>query len=86
MSADKIFNPSEKQKLIQVVNEGMTVMQEIDDLNEGLSDTIKAIAEEMDIKPTILKKAIRVAFKDSFQQQTDDYSVLENILGTIGKI
>ncbi|MDB4378427.1 hypothetical protein N9Z41_01520 [bacterium] len=86
MSADKVFNQEEKAKLIQIINEGMTVMQEVEDLNAGLTDTIKAIAEEMSIKPTVLKKAIRVAHKGNFAEATDDYSVLENILATTGKM
>lgn len=86
MSADKVFNQDEKAKLIQIINEGMTVMQEVEDLNAGLSDTIKAIAEEMSIKPTVLKKAIKVAHKGNFAEATDDYSVLENILATTGKV
>ncbi len=54
--SDKVFSSEEKAKLTQLVNEGLTVMQEVDDLNDGLNDTIKAIAEEMQIKPTVLKK------------------------------
>ena len=42
-------------------------------------------AEEMQIKPAVLKKAIRVAHKGNFAEATDDYSVLENILTTTGK-
>jgi len=61
--SDKVFSSEEKAKLTQLVNEGLTVMQEVDDLNEGLNDTIKAIAEEMQIKPTVLKKAVRTAYK-----------------------
>jgi len=86
MSAEKVFNQEEKAKLIQVINEGMTVLQEVEDLNAGLSETVKAIAEEMSIKPTVLKKAIRVAHKGNFAEATDDYSVLENILATTGKV
>lgn len=85
MSADKVFNSEEKAKLIKIINEGMTVLQETEDLNAGLNDTVKAVAEEMGIKPTVLKKAIRVAHKGNFAEATDDYSVLENILTTTGK-
>ena len=46
---------------------------------------VKAIAEEMSIKPTVLKKAIRVAHKGNFAEATDDYATLENILTTTGK-
>ena len=54
--SDRVFSSEDKAKLTQLVNEGITVMQEVDDLNDGLNDTIKAIAEEMQIKPTVLKK------------------------------
>jgi len=83
---DRVFNSEEKAKLTQLVNEGLTVMQEVDDLNEGLNDTIKAIAEEMQIKPAVLKKAVRTAYKADFERTSDDYAVLENILSTVGKI
>ena len=86
MSADKVFNTEEKAKLTQVINEGISVMQEVEDLNEGLNDTVKAIAEEMSIKPSVLKKASRTAHKGNFQENADDYGSLENILATVGKI
>tara|TARA_E500000318_G_scaffold34224_1_gene33551 strand:+ start:795 stop:1052 length:258 start_codon:yes stop_codon:yes gene_type:complete len=84
--SDRVFSSEEKAKLTQLVNEGLTVMQEVDDLNNGLNDTIKAVAEEMQIKPTVLKKAMRTAYKAEFEKVTDEYSELENILATVGKI
>ena len=44
---DRVFSSEEKAKLTQLINEGLTVMQEVDDLNGGLKDTVKAIAEEV---------------------------------------
>jgi len=85
-TGDRVFNPEEKAKLTQLVNEGLTVMQEVEDLNAGLNDTIKAVAEEMQIKPTVLKKAVKTAYKSEFDKVTDEYSELENILATVGKI
>tara|TARA_A100001015_G_C14791348_1_gene633191 strand:- start:240 stop:497 length:258 start_codon:yes stop_codon:yes gene_type:complete len=84
--SDRVFSSEEKAKLTQLINEGITVMQEVDDLQEGLSDTVKAIAEEMQIKPTVLKKAMRTAYKADFDRHSDEYSELENILSTVGKI
>ena len=84
--SDRVFSSEEKAKLTQLVNEGLTVMQEVDDLNNGLNDTVKAVAEEMQIKPTVLKKAMRTAYKAEFEKVTDEYSELENILATVGKI
>jgi len=40
----------------------------------------------MQIKPTVLKKAMRTAYKAEFEKVTDEYSELENILATVGKI
>jgi transposase-like protein len=84
--SDRVFSSEEKAKLTQLINEGITVMQEVEDLQEGLSDTVKAIAEEMQIKPTVLKKAMRTAYKADFDKHSDEYSELENILSTVGKI
>ena len=79
------FNGEQKIKLTQIINEGMQVMHEIDTLQGGLTDTIKAIAEELEIKPAVLKKAIRVAHKAEFGKTKQDQELLETILETVGK-
>ena len=81
----RVFTSEQKAKLTQVVNEGITVMQEVEDLNAGLSDTIKAVAEEMEIKPSILKKAVRIAFKSKLTDENADHEDLNTILETVGR-
>lgn len=81
----KSFNGEQKIKLTQIINEGMAVMHEIDTLQGGLTDTIKAIAEELEIKPAVLKKAIKVAHKAEFGKAKQDHELLETILETVGK-
>ena len=81
----KSFNGDQKIKLTQIINEGMQVMHEIDTLQGGLNDTIKAIAEELEVKPAILKKAIKLAHKAEFGKEKQDHETLENILETVGK-
>ena len=81
----KTFNGEQKLKLTQIINEGMQVMHEVETLNAGLNDTIKAIAEELEIKPAVLKKAIRVAQKAEFGKAKQDHELLETILETVGK-
>ena len=81
----KTFNGDQKIKLTQLINEGMLVMQEVETLNAGLSDTVKAIAEELEIKPSVLKKAIRVAHKAEFGKTQQEQELLETILQTVGK-
>jgi hypothetical protein len=81
----KSFNGDQKIKLNQLINEGMQVLQEVETLNEGLNDTIKAIAEELEIKPAVLKKAIKLAHKAEFGKAKQDHELLETILETVGK-
>ena len=77
--------PDKKAKLIQIMNEGIQVLQEVEDLNAGLNDTIKAIAEELEIKPAILKKAIKIAQKSTFGDTNADHETLTDILETVGR-
>ena len=63
----------------------MQVLHEIETLNGGLTDTIKAVAEELEIKPAILKKAIKLAHKAEFGKEKQDHETLETILETVGK-
>jgi len=81
----KTFNGEQKIKLTQIINEGMAVMHEIDTLQGGLTDTIRAVAEELEVKPGILKKAIRLAHKAEFGREKQDHETLETILETVGK-
>ena len=82
---DKVFTAEQKLKLTQIINEGMQVMHEIETLNGGLADTVKAVAEELEIKPNVLKKAIRLAHKAEFGKEQQDHALLENIMTTVGK-
>jgi transposase-like protein len=81
----KTFNGDQKLKLIQMINEGMQVMHEVETLNGGLNDTVKAVAEELEIKPAVLKKAIRIAHKAELGKTRQDHELLETILETVGK-
>ena len=83
--SNRTFNTAETAKLNQIVNEGIQVTTEIETPTGGLNDTIKAIAEELDIKPNILKKAIKLAHKSEFGREQQDHELLEQILVTVGK-
>jgi DNA-binding MarR family transcriptional regulator len=83
--ASRMFTTDQKVKLTQLLNEGAQVLREVEDLNEGLNDTVKAIAEEIDVKPAILKKAIKVAAKGEFSKYDEDHVLLEDILDVTGK-
>ena len=83
--SDKVFGAEEKAKLIQIVNEGVNVLQEVTDLQEGLRDTVKAVAEEMDVKPSLINKAIKIEQKGEWHKAVDEYEDLETIMVTTGR-
>ena len=82
---NKTFNGEQKLKLTQIINEGMQVMHEIETLQGGLSDTVKAVAEELEVKPSVLKKAIRIAHKAALTQTNQEHDDLNTILEAVGK-
>lgn len=81
----RTFNAEAKLKLTQLINEGISVLVEVETLNEGLNDTVKAIAEELELKPSVLKKAIKIAHKSRLNETNEENEELNNILLTVGK-
>lgn len=81
----RMFSNEQRAKLTQIVNEGVSVLQEIEDLNAGLNDTIKAVAEELEVKPSILKKAIKIAQKSKLGETNAEHEELNDILETVGR-
>ena len=84
--AVKNFNDGEKQKLIQIISQGSQVLGEVDDLRTGLRDTVKSLAEELELKPTLINKAISIAHKGNYQDISDNMDTLDSILTAAGKI
>jgi hypothetical protein len=76
----RIFSDSEKTKIKQLISEGVHVSGEVEALRGGLNDTIKAVAEELDLKPALIRKAIKVAYKAEAQKQRDEFDELETLL------
>jgi transposase-like protein len=78
------YGPEEKAKLERLVREGVTVLQEVEDLQQGLKETVKAVAEEMDVKPALINKAIKVAKNRDWDRHNDDFGELEAIVTILG--
>ncbi len=79
----RVFSDAERTKIKQIITEGVHVENEIETLKGGLTDTVKAVAEELDIKPALLKKAIRIAAKANREKQRQEFDELEAILETV---
>ena len=82
--SERTYGGEEKAKLERLVNEGVTVLQEVEDLQAGLKDTVKAVAEELDIKPSLINKAIKIAQKRDWDSHADAYDDLETLITTLG--
>ena len=80
------FNSDEKQKLIQIISQGSQVLSEVDDLRTGLRDTVKSIAEELELKPAMINKAISIVHKGNYKDLQDNMDLLDSILVAVGKI
>jgi hypothetical protein len=80
----KAYGAPEQAKIKQIIAEGVTVMREIQDLTEGLNETIKAVSEELEVKPSIIRKAIRIALKDQWDQVFREFDDLETIVDISG--
>ena len=83
--SSRTYGAEEKAKLERLVNEGVTVLQEVEDLNAGLKETVKAVAEELDIKPSLITKAIKIAQKGEWHKVADEFDDLETLVATVGR-
>jgi len=81
----KTLNTEEQAKVKHVIESGIKVKQEVKDLSDGLRDTVKAVADELEIKPALLTKAIGVAFKESLAAEKHDIEELEELLAIAKK-
>ena len=69
----------------RIVDEGSNVLQEIEDLNAGLKDTVKAVSEELEVKPALINKAIKIAHKGEWSKYSEAFDSLENLIIAVGK-
>ena len=82
---NRTYGPEEKAKLERLVNEGVQIQYEIESLQEGLKETVQAVAKELDIKPGLINKAIKIAHKGNWNDVFSDFDDLETLIVTVGK-
>ena len=73
------LSPENISRLKQLVADGVQVLQECEDLKAGLSDTVKAIAEELEVKPAQLNKLIKICQKGTMNDQHEAMEELEDL-------
>lgn len=84
MSLDSM-NKDEKVKIEQWMTAAIKVKQEIGDLNEGLKEATKSIADELNVKPAILNKALKMAIKANSSEERENLALAEEILQATGR-
>ena len=82
----RMYGPEEKAKLERLISEGSTVLREVEDLQEGLKETVKAVAEELNIKTSIINRAIKIAHKGDWSAHNEDWAEIEAILDITKRI
>jgi DNA-binding MarR family transcriptional regulator len=78
------LSPENVARLKQLVADGVQVLQECEDLKEGLSETVKAIAEELEVKPAILNRLIKTCQKGDMNDRREDTETLEELYKAAG--
>ena len=82
----RMYGPEEKAKLERLISEGQNILRELEDLKEGLKETVKAVAEELEIKPSVINKAIIIAHKDNWKAHEQEWNDIEMILGVTNRL
>jgi hypothetical protein len=85
MSLDNISS-NEKQKVKDYLDSYVKVMQEVADLKDGLKDVTKNLAEELDIKPAILNRAGKQAYKSTLDEEREEMEMVEALLRATGRL
>jgi division protein CdvB (Snf7/Vps24/ESCRT-III family) len=74
------IGPAETSELQKVIDAGKIQLQEIQDIRESLRDTVKAIAEKLNMKPKEIMDSIRVAFKANLAEKNTHHETVCAIL------
>lgn len=84
------LSSGDKARLQSLINEGVQAMVDISAMKDGLKETIENIAEELDIKKSVLNKAITIAFKnsqnkDKLTESREELDEVEQVLMAAGR-
>lgn len=78
------LSPENVARLKQLVKDGVQVLQECEDLQDGLKDTVKSIADELEVKPAIINRLIKDVQKNKMNDRREDYETLEELYKAAG--
>ena len=75
-----ILSNADVKKLRDLIDQGCRVKDDVKLLNEGLKETVSAIAEEMDIPVKVLNKTIMTVYKESLNEQKAEIDEIDELM------
>ena len=84
MALDTLTN-DDIVKLRSFFTEGSQVLGDMEALKEGLAETTKALATELNVKPAELTAALKIHHKQSLIDHQEKNATIESILEAAGK-
>jgi hypothetical protein len=78
------LSQDDQRKLNEFMDAGLRILQDQADLREGLSEKAKDLATHLDIKPGLLMKSLRSAFKQTLAADKEVMEGVEDILEITG--
>jgi predicted transcriptional regulator len=84
------LSTADKQRLKTLIDEGVQTLTDINALKDGLKETIEGIADELEIKKSVLNKALQVAYKTSqnknkLNETREELDEVEQVLMAAGR-
>ena len=84
------LTPEESKKVKETIEAGEQVLAEMNTLREDLKEYVSNLADEMNIKPATINKAIKLAYKqrsdNAVEQAQEEMTDVETLLAAAGKI
>lgn len=79
------LSPEQLRKLDSVVNDGIATKERIKMERDALNESIKALAEELGVKPKAIRKVITIASKMNFDEEQEEFDTIAHILQQTGR-
>jgi predicted regulator of amino acid metabolism with ACT domain len=80
------LNPDQVRKLDSLVSEGVRVHEKIKLERDALNEAIKALAEEFDVKPKVIRKVITIAKNMNYADEEEEFEAVTEALRKIGRV
>ncbi len=78
------ISPEDRNKFKNYIDEGLKVLQQIEDMKGGLKDVTKSLAEEFGLAPAKLNASLNIIFKNSLADKKEEMDVIEEIIHMTG--